>query len=112
MASCPSWLFWGESVRLDFMHEFLGPPHGLGCFPLTYAGNPVVSLVPNALEIRQGAAQSRGNPFIEQGRSGRLKASIVGIPRIIVKTAVSQLALRSSQALLRLPDTRWLHPYH
>jgi hypothetical protein len=42
----------------DFTHKFLGPPHGLGCFPLAPAGNPVVSLVPNAQELRQGPAQS------------------------------------------------------
>jgi hypothetical protein len=41
---------------------------------------------------------SRGILFIEQGRDGRLEASIIGIPRNIVKTVVSQLALRSRQA--------------
>jgi hypothetical protein len=88
------------------MHELLGPPHGLGCFPLTYAGNPAVSLVPNAQEIRQGPAQSRwvslalmdqladevrlhkamppqvcrvsrGNLIIEQGRNGRMEVSVI-----------------------------------
>jgi hypothetical protein len=45
---------------------------------------------------------SRGNLFIEQGRNGRLEASLRRISHIIIKTAVSQLALRPSQALVRL----------
>ena len=44
---------------LDFTHEFPGPPHGLGRFPQVHTGNPIVSLVPNAQEIRQGPAQGR-----------------------------------------------------
>jgi hypothetical protein len=45
---------------------------------------------------------SRKNLFIEQGRDGRLEASIIGTPRTIVQTMVRQLALCPSQALLRL----------
>lgn len=44
---------------LDFTHEFPGTPHGLPCFPRAHAGNPIVSHVSNAQEIRQGPAQGR-----------------------------------------------------
>lgn len=125
---------WREQVCLDFTHEFLGPPHSLDCLPLAHAGNPVVSLVPNAQKLCQGPAQgrwvslapmdqladearlrkvmgpqvfwvSRGNLLIEQGCNGHLEASLIGSPRTIVQTAVSQLTLRPSQALLRLRQT-------
>jgi hypothetical protein len=50
------WFSTWEQVCLDFTHAFLSPLHGLGSFPLTYIGNPVISLVSNAQEIRQGPA--------------------------------------------------------
>jgi len=46
-------------MYLDFTPKCLSPPHGLGGFSLADAGNPVISLVSNLQESRQGPAESR-----------------------------------------------------
>jgi hypothetical protein len=46
-------------VGLEFRPTCLSPPHGLGGFPLAYAGNPVISLVSQAPAIGQGPAERR-----------------------------------------------------
>jgi hypothetical protein len=44
---------------LDFRPKCLSSPHGLGGFPLTHTGHPVIGLVSNLQESRQGPAESR-----------------------------------------------------
>ena len=43
----------------DCTHTCLSPPHGLGSFPLTQTGNPVICIVSNTPESCQVPVESR-----------------------------------------------------